>query len=111
MVGRTTLDVKTDHQKKALQQMHRDVVYSYPPGVENLAYTSKCTVQSMYIPKRLITVQGHPEFTGPIMKEILTMRHTAGIFDIDVFGEALGRANGTHDGVVVATAFLKFLLE
>lgn len=95
----------------AIHQMHRDVVFSYPPGVENLAYTSKCTVQAMYIPKRLITVQGHPEFTGKIVREILVARHGAGVFDDEMLGEAVGRVDSSHDGVVIAGAFLRFLLE
>ncbi|KAG0652502.1 glutamine amidotransferase [Hyphodiscus hymeniophilus] len=52
----------------ALHQMHRDIVYNYPDGVESLAYTEKCAVQGMYIPKRVITVQGHPEFNEEIHK-------------------------------------------
>lgn len=97
--------------KIAVHQMHRDVVFSYPPGVENLAYTSKCTVQAMYIPKRLITVQGHPEFTGKIVREILVARHEAGIFDEEMLEEAVGRVDSSHDGVLIAGAFLRFLLE
>jgi len=65
----------------------------------------------MYVPKRLITVQGHPEFNEEIMKEILETRHELGIFNQEVFEEAYGRADRYQDGVVVAAAFLKFLLE
>ncbi|KAH8809106.1 class I glutamine amidotransferase-like protein [Xylogone sp. PMI_703] len=95
----------------ALHQMHRDAVYSYPEGVEALAYTEKCPVQGMYLAKKLITVQGHPEFTEQIVREILTARHESGIFDKPAFEEAISRVENPHDGVVVAKAFLKFLLE
>lgn len=91
--------------------MHRDIVYEYPEGVEELAYTEKCSVQGMYAAKRLLTVQGHPEFNGDIMREILTLRHAQGIFDDATFEEALGRADKDQDGVVVAQAFLKFIME
>jgi len=91
--------------------MHRDAVYEYPPEVEQLAYTDKCSVQSMYIQKRLITVQGHPEFNQEIVTEILKTRHAAGIFDDATFEDALGRADKYQDGVVVAQAFLRFLLD
>ncbi|KAF4631904.1 hypothetical protein G7Y89_g6225 [Cudoniella acicularis] len=95
----------------SLQQMHRDIVFEYPEGVENLATTEKCHVQSMYIPKRLITVQGHPEFNEGIMKEIFKTRHASGIFDDAQFNDAMERVNKYHDGVVVSQAFLRFLLE
>ncbi|KAG9237811.1 class I glutamine amidotransferase-like protein [Amylocarpus encephaloides] len=95
----------------ALHQMHRDIIYECPPEVERLAYTDKCAVHGMYVPRRLITVQGHPEFTGDIMKDILVARHKQGLFDDALFEDALGRFDEDHDGVVTATAFLKFLLE
>ncbi|KAG9246570.1 class I glutamine amidotransferase-like protein [Calycina marina] len=95
----------------ALHQMHRDIVYTYPEGTEELAYTAECAVQGMYIKNRIITVQGHPEFTQDIMEEILKFRHKAGIFDDEYYTEAMERADKYQDGVVVAKAFLKFLLE
>lgn len=91
--------------------MHRDVVFEYPSGVEALAYTDKCAVQGMYIPRRLITVQGHPEFNEEIVRELLVARHQQGIFDDEVFADGMRRVDKSQDGVVVAMAFLRFLLE
>ncbi|RDL30720.1 uncharacterized protein BP5553_10065 [Venustampulla echinocandica] len=97
--------------KLAIHQMHRDVVGEYPEGVEKLAYTDTCPVQGMYVKNRFITVQGHPEFTEEIVRELLAVRHESGIFDGATFGEGMGRVADGQDGVVVARAFLKFLLE
>lgn len=92
--------------------MHRDVVRSTPPeGVQLLGSTSLCTNQGMYAPHRFITVQGHPEFTGTIVTEIVNLRHEMGLFTDDMAQDALGRVEKEHDGVVIATAFLKFLLD
>jgi GMP synthase-like glutamine amidotransferase len=91
--------------------MHLDAVFEYPPGVEELAYTQSCNVQGMYIAKRLITVQGHPEFNEEIVRELLTARHELGIFDDETFSDAMSRVDKCQDGVVVAQAFLRFLLE
>jgi GMP synthase-like glutamine amidotransferase len=91
--------------------MHRDAVYTYPDGVEELAYTEKCSVHGMYVAKRLITVQGHPEFTEEIMRELLVARHSTGVFDDAAFEDGISRVDKYHDGVLVAQAFLKFLLE
>ncbi|TAQ91580.1 hypothetical protein B7494_g50 [Chlorociboria aeruginascens] len=95
----------------ALHQMHGDNVYSYPTGVEELAYTGKCAVQGMYVAKRLITVQGHPEFTEEMVRELLVARHAGGLFDDPTFEDAMERVDKSQDGVVVAQAFLRFLLE
>jgi GMP synthase-like glutamine amidotransferase len=96
---------------QALHQMHRDAVFEYPPDVEELAYTQACKVQALYIAKRLITVQGHPEFDEEIVRELLTTRHELGIFDDETLAEAESRVDKYQDGVVVAQAFLRFLLE
>lgn len=90
--------------------MHRDIIYAYPPGVQELGASPRCSVQGMSIPHKLLTVQGHPEFDAEIVRELLEVRHEQGIFDDGVFEEALGRVERRQDGVVVAKAFLRFLL-
>ena len=86
-------------------------MFNYPEGVEELAYTEKCSVQGMYVAKRFITVQGHPEFNEEIVRELLIARHKMGIFDDATFEDAYGRVDKYQDGVVVSGAFLRFLLE
>ncbi|KAI0841409.1 class I glutamine amidotransferase-like protein [Hypoxylon sp. FL0890] len=98
-------------EKISIHEMHRDVVFSLPPGVTNLASTDVCEVQAMYVPRRLVTVQGHPEFTGDMVREILEMRRYGGIIGQDIFEDGMRRVNNKHDGVAVARAFLRFLRE
>ncbi|KAI9879121.1 MAG: hypothetical protein M1830_009508 [Pleopsidium flavum] len=97
--------------KLSLHQMHRDIVYHYPQGVEELGSSPRCKVQGMYIPGKVLTVQGHPEFSEEIVKELLETRHEQGIFDDKVYEEAMSRVGKQQDGVVVAKAFLRFLLD
>ena len=91
--------------------MHKDLVYYYPEGVEELGSSGSCKVQGMYIPKKVITVQGHPEFTDEIVAVIMQYRRKQGIFSDEIYEEAMTRVGEAHDGVVVAQAFLKFLME
>ena len=65
----------------------------------------------MYISKRLITVQGHPEFTETIMRELLEKRRQQKVFGEDTYQDAISRVAKPHDGVLVAEAFLRFLAE
>ena len=90
-------------------QMHRDVVCEYPPGVEPLGASAPCTVQGMYKDKKLITVQGHPEFDEEIERQILNKRNEMGILTDEVFKEALGRVANEQDGVIIAQGFLKLV--
>jgi GMP synthase-like glutamine amidotransferase len=96
---------------QTLQQMHRDIVYTYPPEVTPLGHSPRCAVQGMYVPRRLITVQGHPEFTEEIVSEILDARVQAGVFTEDEYRDAMNRVKNHHDGVAVGVTFLRFLLE
>ena len=91
--------------------MHRDIVFHYPAGVESLGHSPVCKVQGMYAPRRLLTVQGHPEFNQEIMEEILDTRHKTGIFDDEAYETHMKKVAMEHDGVVVSQAFLRFLLE
>lgn len=65
----------------------------------------------MYIPRRLLTIQGHPEFSRFMMNEMLQARHQAGIIPREPFEDAVARLADEHDGLVVAQAFLRFLRE
>lgn len=91
--------------------MHRDAVYEYPETVEQLGASSRCSVQGMYARGRFISVQGHPEFTKQIVTELVEARHSQGIFNDEQYEDALARVGNHHDGVTVASAFLRFLLE
>lgn len=91
--------------------MHRDEVVSLPDKTTVLASTDRCAVQAFYIPGRVITVQGHPEFTASVVREILELRHSVGVFDDETFEDAVRRVEHEHDGVAIARAFLRFLRE
>ncbi|KAK2601434.1 hypothetical protein N8I77_010883 [Diaporthe amygdali] len=94
-----------------IYQTHRDAVIEYPAGIIPLAYTKQCPTQAMYIPHRLITVQGHPEFSEFMMGELLRVRHQAGTIPDGPFQDARPRMADKHDGVAVAQTFLRFLQE
>ncbi|KAI9754160.1 MAG: NADPH-cytochrome P450 reductase [Chaenotheca gracillima] len=102
----------------SLHQMHRDVVPSLPkipnpssPGITLLASSPRCEIQGFYSPGLILTVQGHPEFNQEIVEELLNSRHAQGIFDDEMFKDAIGRVADRQDGVVVGKAFLKFVVR
>lgn len=92
-------------------QMHRDMVYSYPPGVEALGSSPVCNVQGMYSAGHFISIQGHPEFTSDIMREIIETRHSTGIFDDEAYKIHSKKIDLPHDGLKVSQSFIRFLLE
>ncbi|KAL2132653.1 hypothetical protein VTI74DRAFT_3558 [Chaetomium olivicolor] len=94
-----------------IQQMHRDQVFSVPAGAELLASTDKCPNHGFLVPKKVITVQGHPEFTEDIMREILELRHESGLLTDEVYQSGMERNGDHHDGVFMAQVFVRFLQE
>lgn len=96
---------------QSIHQMHRDVVFEYPEGVEALGGSPRCLVQGMYKKGKLISVQGHPEFHEAFVDYLVKMRNKQGIFNDAEAQDALNRVGNHHDGVPIAKAFLRFLLE
>ena len=96
--------------------MHRDIVV-HPAAtgslhaLEPLASTSHSENQGMYQQRRLITIQGHPEFFEEIMVEILKKRRAQNLYSQEAFENAMGRVGSEQDGLVVAKAFLRFLVD
>ncbi|KAJ4383117.1 hypothetical protein N0V85_008498, partial [Neurospora sp. IMI 360204] len=93
-----------------IQQMHRDHVVGVPEGAQLLASTDVCENQGFIIPGKVLTVQGHPEFTTDIMEELLESRRAIGLFNEELFGSGVER-NKVDDGVFIAQAFYRFLLQ
>jgi hypothetical protein len=79
--------------------------------VEHLAYKEKCAVQEMYKKRKIITVQGHLEFTEEIVRELLEARRASGMLNDEMYNGGVENVDRGHDGVVVAQAFLKFIME
>ncbi|KAF5022036.1 hypothetical protein F66182_5919 [Fusarium sp. NRRL 66182] len=94
-----------------LHQMHRDAVLEVPKGLVSLGSSSRCEVQGLYQPKRIISFQAHPEFDDFIMEEIMEARYEQKIFTKEMYEEGITRARAAHDGVLVSAKIWEFLLE
>lgn len=94
-----------------VMQMHQDVVVACPLGVKLLGSSPMCENQGMYVQRRLITVQAHPEFGHDIMKGLIELRKGKKVIDETLAADGLRRVMGRNDGYVVAKAFLRFLIE
>ncbi|KZF20136.1 class I glutamine amidotransferase-like protein [Xylona heveae TC161] len=93
----------------ALHQMHRDIAYEVPVGCVNVGSTPKCQVQGLYMPQRILTVQGHPEHNEFVIRSMIEMRYSQGIFEEGFAKSKLLQAGIEHDGVVVAEAICRFV--
>ena len=91
--------------------MHRDVVRTVPEGFQNLGTSSSCNIQGLFLGDRCLSVQAHPEFDHFIMAHILEKRYVDGIFSDIIYENGSTRAMLEHDGILVARAIIRFLVE
>ena len=94
---------------QSIHQMHHDIITTYPPGVERLGSSPVCEVQGMYVPRKLLTLQGHPEFNEEIMLELLKASEDLGFDDKKLYDDAMSRVHDEHDGTLVAATMLRFV--
>ncbi|KAL9607919.1 MAG: hypothetical protein Q9167_007215 [Letrouitia subvulpina] len=76
---------------------------------KTLGMSPVCQVQGMFVPGRLMTLQGHPEFDDKIMVELLKASKDLGFEDDALIDDAMSRVNNKHDGTLVAAVLLKFI--
>lgn len=70
-----------DPGKLRLLYSHQDQVQTLPPGAQVLASSDFCQYAAFKIDHRVLSFQGHPEFTPEYLQRLLTRR-------IDAIGEA-----------------------
>ena len=98
-----------DLSQSSLHFVHQDQVVQLPLGAELLGGNEFCPNLFFTIEDQVLGIQGHPEFTGEIMHEILDARE-------EIFGPKLcGLAatsidSGTPDNQLLAEWITNFLL-
>lgn len=83
-------------EKLNLVEFHRDVVHNLPPPKEDLTFlnignTAKCAIQGLITEKgdiKVLTFQGHPEFTTPQALDMLKRDIDLNIIDKHTYEKA-----------------------
>lgn len=92
-------------------QMHHDHVVDLPKGAVLMASSDRCPIHSYMVPDKVLTTQGHPEFTRSIVGELLDVRHEAGILPKADYEDGKIRLRDRDDGVAMALGMIRFLLR
>lgn len=92
----------------SLYFIHQDQVTQLPSGAELLGGNAFCPNALYTVDRRLLGIQGHPEFTGSIMQDMLDLRKER--FGPRVYQMAADSLNsGTPDNQLVASWIVNFL--
>lgn len=92
----------------SINQMHRDHVLELPSGTELIAENDISEVQGFVLREgnsksiRLLTLQGHPEFTPSVVGLIAEARAESGIITKELYEDVRRRLEDRTDGVAVA---------
>lgn len=83
------------HDHLNLVEFHRDIVYNVPVAenarnteIHSIGYTAKCAIQGLVAvsgPIRLLTFQGHPEFSSEMALDMLAQDVEKGILSRDLY--------------------------
>ncbi|KAF9957489.1 hypothetical protein BGZ72_001771 [Mortierella alpina] len=92
-----------------IQELHQDVVHDVPQGFTLLASTAHTMNQSMISDDgKILTLQGHPEFTGPIMKAFIQFRTANGTFSKELSDASMKVVDNPLDNVNAAARIVLF---
>ncbi|OLL23667.1 putative glutamine amidotransferase-like protein isoform B [Neolecta irregularis DAH-3] len=98
----------TSRKTIALQQMHRDVVIKPPADAIIIARNEK-GIHGLLVPDRVLSLQGHPEFTKEIEIEIIDSREKSGVFSSVAASNGRMRAALDYDRYDFARAAINFI--
>ncbi|MBU2953160.1 type 1 glutamine amidotransferase [Marinobacter sp. F3R08] len=97
-----------DSRPVALYAMHRDQVVAPAEGFELLAGSEFCPYYLMRHTDRVLTIQGHPEFTGDFFHQFLNVAHAK--FDGQALAQARRGMRNPDDGDAACRVLNHFLL-
>lgn len=92
----------------SLIQFHQDIVFSVPPGLKNIASSDSCNIQGL-IGDKILTFQGHPEFSLSFSQELLLQKYKANIISKEDLDKAEKSLGGVNDGLKVGRVIVNFI--
>ncbi|RKP14601.1 putative glutamine synthetase [Piptocephalis cylindrospora] len=120
-VGWTEINLSADGKRLLgrdtlrLHQMHRDHLLDMPKRedgtIQCLGSTPISPIHGLFLPGRLLTVQGHPEFHTGIIEKLVEIRTAKGIFSPEFAKDILNRNEQEDDRLLFAEVMVRFLTQ
>lgn len=104
---------------QTIHQVHQDHVPAVPDNFSLLGSTVDCAVQGMVSPPdakelsdvRIFCLQGHPEFSPPVVTEIINAREAKGVLNKELADKSREYAALHDEGVGIGGTILRILLR
>jgi len=94
----------------ALNAWHQDQVVSVPDGAKVIARNPFCRIAALAYGDRALTIQAHPEFHDPYLKDLITVRGRGTVPDM-LLDDALDRLGQPIDSAALADRIAEFLVK
>lgn len=88
---------------------HQDQVVELPPQAHCLLSSDFCPYAGFIIPERVLTVQGHPEFTPEYLKRLLHRRQTC--IGADTYREGMLSLDQASDADLIGRWMIEFIKQ
>ncbi|EJS42717.1 YLR126C [Saccharomyces arboricola H-6] len=93
-----------------LSEVHSDCVFNIPEGYQNWASSDKCQNQGFYRKNKVLTFQGHPEFTNEVaQKGLLKSQDKLNLEEFNRYDKQCQELN--NDGIRAARNIWKLFLQ
>ncbi|SCV04524.1 LAMI_0H16820g1_1 [Lachancea mirantina] len=91
-----------------LSETHSDIVNEIPQGYTNIGSTAKCSIQGLYCPKKVLTLQGHPEFETDVTRICANLQLEKGNVTSEENKDMQNRCTSlSNEGLLVANSLWK----
>ncbi len=93
----------------AIQAYHQDQVVTLPENTQVLAGSDFCPYAALNIADKVITFQGHPEFSSTYIKALLVNRRDLGLLPVELSNTAINEIETPNQRHQVADWICQFL--
>lgn len=91
-------------------ESHQDIVYETPKGCKNIGSSKRTESQGFYKKGKVLTFQGHPEFTKSFIEDALEMKLKDGKITQDAYDDAINVLNNNeHHGSKIGEVIVNFI--
>ncbi|RLV95701.1 hypothetical protein JA1_000886 [Spathaspora sp. JA1] len=118
-VGTTEINLNTNLVKLFgasslnLVEFHQDIVYELPRDCVSIGSSDLCDIQGILSTNgKILTFQGHPEFTTTIALDLLLYKYQHGLLTTDQYEIAKHKTESTtNQGKLIGEIIAKFLVK
>ncbi|MGR3661659.1 MAG: type 1 glutamine amidotransferase [Paracoccaceae bacterium] len=94
-----------------LNAWHQDQVITPPEGAKTIASNSFCKNAALIYDNRILTVQPHPEFNNPILRDYVSLRRDLPEYPDEIMAGAQERLKSPTDETLIAGKIADFFKQ